>query len=359
MTPELEKMVVKEINNMPEGYLSTIYGINKDQLENFQIGKPIPWYQIVNEKLYPVIAMSVNRLAEGESLSLRFSDRWLVPVMPADEPLFFAGIEDRRGYRYMGPASIDSKIRIPIEHIHNYEHKELIIGSFEVTPLGCGIDFLIIRNEDKVLFVEVYDETTGDYFKNEYSSGELIKLLKDRAAKEKDKQSRYYEKVADKSELKLTPEITKMVVNAAHGFRSSFEQERSDRGTKDRTQFENIYPGKPIPLYMINNEKLTFTGRWEVPVMSNGEPLFFIRVKFEDDGQYEWAGSGGIAMAEGIRNYEYKDLIIGFLGVRHSWDYLMIRRENRDIFVQISASTTGEYFKNEYSLSEIINLLKK
>ena len=360
VTLELEEIVIKEINNMPEGYLSTIYGIKKEQLENLHLGNPIPWYQIVDEKLYPVIAMSVNRLAEGESLSLRFSDRWLVPVVSDDEPLFFAGIEGRKGYTYMGPAYIDPKIKIPIEQIHNYEHKDLLIGSFEVTPLGLGFDFLIIRKEDKDIFVEVYNETTGEYFKNEYSSGELIKLLKDRAVKEKEARSRYYAQFANKSELEITPEITKMVVNEAYSLRNTSDEGLSYWRIKNRAQLENVYPGKPIPKYIIVNENLTFTGEWNLFVMSDGEPLFLITVKLNDDGQCRWASTSPF-MVETIQNFEYKDLIIGSLKVnpRSLWDYLIIRKNNKDIFVKTYDEATREFFKTEYSFSEIINLLRK
>jgi hypothetical protein len=356
VTQEIEEMVVTKIKNEPIEYLYR-YGIkNKEQLENLRIGKPIPWYQIFNEKLKPVIALSVNHLADGETLALKFSDRWLVPVMSAGEPLLFAGISGK-GYSYMG---ITPGIENPIEYIHNYEHKDLIIGSFEVNPSGNGMDFLIIRKEHKDIFVEVYDEVTGEYFKNEYSPGELIKLLKDRAAKIKEAGSRYYAKIANKSELEITPEITKIVVNEAYSLRNSSDNTLAHYGIKNKVQLENVYPGKPIPKYRIINESLTFIGEWDVFVMSSGEPLFLTKVKLEDDGQYRYAGRAPF-MVEYIQNYEHKDLIIGSLKVnpKSGWDYLIIRKDNKDIFVKTYDEVTREVFKIEYTFNEIINLLKK
>ena len=63
-------------------------------------------------------------------------------------------------------------------------------------------------------------------------------------------------------------------------------------------------------------------------------------------------------MAKLIHNYEYKDLITGFIGLRNG-SYLIIRRDNKDIFVQVFDRETGEYVENEYSFSEVLNLLKK
>ena len=361
VTPEIEEMVISRIKNDPIEYYAVRFGIkNKEQLENLQLGKPIPWYQIVNEKLYPVIAMSVDHLAEGESLSLRFSDRWLAPVMSDEEPLLFVGITGG-GYEFWGPVPTAPGVVNPIKQILNYEHKDLIIGSIEATPLGfgIGIDFLIIRKENKDVFVEVYDKITGEYFKNEYGSDELMNLLKDRAAKEEEAQRRYYAQVADKSELILTPELTEMLCNRAFSHLDGFSDETlSSVGIKNRPKLENLHPGKPVPLYSIVNENLIFTGRWEVPVMSEGEPPFYTStVKLEDNGQYSYAG-GGTANYEVLNNYKYKDLLIGYLRTGHT-SYVIIRKDNKDFFVKFDIETTGEVLNTEYSLSDIINLLKK
>ena len=155
------------------------------------------------------------------------------------------------------------------------------------------------------------------------------------------------------------PEITKIVVNEASSFRNSSDKELSNWGIKDRAQLENVYPGKPIPVYMIdyNNEKLIFTDTWEMLVMSNGVPLFNTRVKLEDDGQYRWVGSGSAGGAI-IHNYEHKDLIIGCIRViSPGFRYLIIRKDNKNIIVGMPNSTTRGYFK-EYSLSEVIKQIK-
>ena len=363
ITPELEKMVVKEINNMPESYLSTIYGINKEQLENLQIGKPIPCYRIVNKKLEPVFAPTVHRLADGDTLSLRFLDKWNVPVMSSGVPLAFAEIRDggnRLGdFGYTGPRNMSSKIENAIEHICNYEHKDLLIGSFEASPSGNGMDFLIIRKEHKDIFVEVYNETTGEYLKNEYSSGELITLLTDLFAKIKAKQSRYLDFVADKSELILTPKLIEVLINRVFSHIESWPDEHLLHfGITNRPKLENLHPGKPVPRYSIVNENLIFTGSWEVPVMSDGEHFYMSTVKLEEDGKYSLAGGGSSRVQQAIQNYEHKDLLIGFIGVGRR-DYLIFRKDNNDIFVKFDLEATGEVLKTEYSLSEIINLLKK
>jgi len=368
VTPEVEKMVITKLKEIPENYYSD-YGIkNKEQLENLHLGKPIPWYQIVNEKLVPVNASNVSHLVEGEPLSLIFTDRWNVPVMNDDEPLVFVfvGITDRE-YTFLGPGYIGTrnshpKVENMIEHIYNYEHKDLLMGSFEVAPLGNGLDFLIIKKEDKDVFVEVYNEATGEYFKNEYGSNEIMKLLKDRAAKINEARNRYYAYVADKSELVITPEIAEMLLPYAQSYWSSIrdnEEYLSQVGIKNGALLEHLHLGKPVPAYRIIDENLTFIGRWKVPVMSNGEPLFFTEVKLEVDGQYRWMGSGGAGLPQAIQNYEYKDMLIGFLGAPREWDYLFIRKNGKDIFVKTYDWETRELFKTEYSLSDIINLLKK
>jgi hypothetical protein len=175
-------------------------------------------------------------------------------------------------------------------------------------------------------------------------------------------QRRYYEKVANKSELNMTPEITEMLnsfifsqiknlpEDAPRGFLATY-------GATNRSQLTNLQFGKPIPKYSIEDENLTFTGYWEVPMISaDNELLCFQTIKLEDNGQYGRAG-GSARMAELVRNYEYKDLIIGILNYGKI-SCLIIRKENQDIF-QMYDYATREYLKNEYSFSEILNLLKK
>jgi hypothetical protein len=161
-----------------------------------------------------------------------------------------------------------------------------------------------------------------------------------------------------KNELRMTPEITEMLVTRIQNMSEIFYSKYS---IKSRSQLMNLELGKPIPMYVIENENLKFINRWQVPVLSDGQPFRFEIVKLEDDGQYRWAGGGNAAMVEAINNYEHKDLVIGFLGVRSTSgrDYLIIRRENKDIFVKTYDWETREVFKTEYSLGDIINLLKK
>jgi len=81
--------VITKLKNLPEGAYS-YYGIkNKAQLENLHLGKPIPWYFIVNEELETVYTYNVSRISDEEPLSLRFTNTWNVPVMSDEEPLLF------------------------------------------------------------------------------------------------------------------------------------------------------------------------------------------------------------------------------------------------------------------------------
>ena len=212
----------------------------------------------------------------------------------------------------------------------------------------------MIRKENQEIFVEIYDKVTGEYFKNEYSFSELTNHLKEA-------RMNYYAQVANKSELIITPEITKMLdTTLLSRLRNCSDKVLSDCwDITDRSQLENLQLGKPIPIYTIVNKKLTFTGFWNVPVMSDGEPFYLPYIKLVDDEQYIHAGDGYNPLAKIIHNYEHKNLIIGLLRAKYGLGYLIIRKENQDIFVQMYDDETREYLKNEYSFSEILDLLKK
>ena len=362
MTPEIEEAAIMWLKNLPERAYSD-YGIEiKDQaqLENLHLGKPIPWYFIVNDKLETVLTFNASRMAEGKTLSLQFINTWNIPVMSDGEPILFEifKFSDYGRDPYVDGGGINNTI----EHFHNYEHKDSIIGSVGVTPLSRGMDYLIIKKENKVFFVEVYDEITGEYFKTEYSFSELINHIKELELRRKEAQMRYYAQIADKTELEMTPEITEMLLSQVYSSHiNDSDKSLSDWGIKDRAQLENLHLGKPIPVYRIINENLTFIGKWNMLVMSEDEPLFMTSVAIDDAEQYRCAGGGGAGMAEIIHNYENKELLIGFLGVKsvHGWDYLIIRKDNKDIFVKSYEDATGKVSKTKYSLNEIINLLKK
>ena len=359
LTPEIEEKVVTRIKDISEGYYSNFGIKNSSQLENLHTGRPIPKYNIVNEKLEHIRTYNVSRMSDGDSLSLRFENAWNVPVMSDGEPLFFVNLlfSDSE----CDPYILTTETANIIAYFHNYEHKDLIIGSVSITPSPNGMDHLIIRKDNQDIFVQIYDEVTDEYFKNEYRFSELFNHLKELNWREKEARNRYYEKIANKSELELTPEITEMLINQAYSSHiNDSDKSLSDCGIKDRSQLENFDIGKPIPLFTIVNENLTFTGCWDMPVMSDGEPFYLALVKLDDDGQYRWAGDGYAPLAKIIHNYEHKDLIIGPLKVRYSWGYLIIRKDNQDVFVQIYDDATHQYdFKNEYSFSELLNFLKK
>ena len=231
LTPEIEEMVLTEIKNLPEKIYSK-YGIkNKLQLENLQLGKPIPRYVLVNKKL-DVFTSDASRMSDGEPLSLEFTDAWIVPVMSDEAPLLFGVINFSNFER--DPIIDFLKNANIIEHFHNYEHKDSIIGSIFVTP-SSQMDHLIIRKENQDIFVEIYDEVTGEYFKNEYRLNELIPHLKELHLRKMEAIWRYYAQVADKSELILTPEITDMIVNRAYSLHiNASDWGLSNWGIKDR-----------------------------------------------------------------------------------------------------------------------------
>jgi hypothetical protein len=341
ITPEIEKEVFDLVHWMHSNLSARSHpNIKKwSQQGTLELGKPIPSYRINNEKI-------------------TFSESWHIPVLCDGKPLIL--INGLVAYNKFAPNGVSEA---PLEeHIHNYEHKDLIIGSVVATTLDKGIDYLIFRKENKDVFVEVYDEISGLYFKNEYGFREMVNLEKERAKTEVQNRAqnsaKYLDYVADKSELIISFELEERMFRH---FRNKSDIALSQFGIKDRAQLDNLKLGKPIPKYGLHSDSLQFAGSWEVPVMSDGVPFFMALIRLKDDGQYRYVG-GGSGWAEAIHNYERKDLIIGFLGVGESvWgtDYLIIRKNGKDIFVKGYDWETREALKTEYSLSEIINFNKK
>ena len=353
-TREIEEMVATKLKNEPvENFYR--YGIkNKEQFENLQLGRVIREYKINID--------SDTLIPEG----------WRVPILYEGKALFLAF--DFGGNMYFGL----TKMR---EGMHYYESEDLmgIVMIRGIPP--C--EFYYIRREHKDVFVQAYDPPTRQYFKNEYSLSELIVLrdrvleleLRDADFKEKrQKVPEFYgtnqvneNDIFDthfplKHELKMTPELTeKLATEIYWDFMDDPDWELSNFGITNRAQLENLQLGKPIPSYRIDidNENLIFTHRWHLPVMSDGEPFYTANVE-EIGGQYLRTGGGVPGMAKISHNYEHKDLIIGYIELGISGkNYYIIRRENKVVFLQVYDPATREYFKNEYSFSELINLLKK
>jgi len=162
-----------------------------------------------------------------------------------------------------------------------------------------------------------------------------------------------------KNELKMTPEITEMLITKTYLlFIDDSDKELSDFGIKNREQLNSLQLGKPYPLYVLDSGKLRFLNSWRMLVMSDGEPLHFITVDMEEDGEYTWGGSGSAKGAPIFYNYEYKDLIIGYVEV-YPESYFIIRKDNKDIFVKSYDYKTHKQFSGEYSLPYIINLTKE
>jgi len=343
MPPEITEMVLTEIKNAPNVYLSEYDKKYWSQLENLQLGIPFPEYIIDND-------------------TLKLSG-WLLPFIFNGEPLFLAratlGFIRERAFTGMGYVFSALVERDKAERILNYEHKDSIIGILEQRQ--PQISCLMVRKEHKVLFVEVYDKATGEYFMNGYSFSEINNLMKAIIQKKRTPRAVFSIDSLPKNELIMTPEITEMLIAQAYSSHiNDSEKELSNWGIKNRSQLEHLHLGKPIPEYSIDfdNEKLRFYGYWQMIVMSNNEPLLTTRVKLEDDGQYRWAGSGGAAQAKIIHNYEHKDLVIGGISIFSSIRYLIICKDNKDIIVKVYDQATDEYFK-EFSLSEIIKQIKK
>jgi len=347
MTQKLTEMVVTQLKNTPVEKFYR-YGIkNKEQLENLQLGRAIREYTIKNDTLFPL--------------------GWQVLVLSEGKPVFLAKVSARE-VRF-GPPMMG-------ESIHHYERDDLM-GILMDRTLPSGV-FHYIRRENKDVFIQVFDPATRKYFKNEYSFSEIINLtnraLEVRAAPTKEGMQEIYGTNApvdekdvfdtnfpQKHELKMTHQITEMLISELYwDLKNEPDWELSNFGITNRYQLENLHFGKPIPEYRIDikNENLIFTGTWHVSVMSNGEPLFITRVS-EGDCEYRSTGGGGADWAKILHNYEYKDLIIGYLALYPSISYYVIRKDHKDIFVEEYNYATREYFKNEYSFGELINLLKK
>jgi len=354
LTPEIEGMVATKLKNEPvENFYR--YGIkNKEQFENLQLGRVIREYKINID--------SDTLVPEG----------WRVPVMYEGKALFIAFPSYNGRDVYFGL----TKMR---EGMHYYESEDLmgIVMIKDIPP--C--EFYYIRRENKDVFVQAYDPPTRQYFKNEYSLSGLI-VLRDRVLELNLRDADFKERRQEfpefygtnqvnendifdtnfplKHELKMTPEITEMLATKIYwNFMDHSDRSLLEYGITNRAQLDNLQLGKPIPRYRIDidNENLIFTHRWHLPVMSNGEPFYTASVE-EMGGQYLPTGGEIPGMAKISHNYEHKDLIIGFLN-SYPLSYLIIRKEDKNVFLQVYDPAMREYFKNEYSFSELINLLKK
>jgi hypothetical protein len=355
MPQEIIEMVVSQVKNEPVKYFLR-YGIeNKEQLEDLQLGRPVPVYII-------------------DSDTLKLSS-WRVPFMYEGKYIIIANVilEDDGQYKYSECWSSS-----PFgEGIHNYERKDLI-GILQIKELF--IEYHYLRQENKDFFVQVYDWRTRGYLKHTYSLGEVINR-KNRGVElfattrppglqeifgtnfQVDNNDIFDTNFPQKHELEMTSEITEMVVTELYWriINSSYKYCFMGEIT-NRTQLDTLHLGKPIPEYWIDldNENLIFTGSWHVPVMSDGESLFMTRVS-EGDGPYHFVGCLGGDTPELIHNYEYRDLIIGFItkGSIGGMDYLIIRKDNKDVFVEVYNWETRECLKSEYTFNELINLLKE
>jgi uncharacterized protein YcgL (UPF0745 family) len=161
---------------------------------------------------------------------------------------------------------------------------------------------------------------------------------------------------AQKDELKITPEITKVLKSDICMFFKNVPDEiLNNYGIKNMSQLLNLQLGKPIPMYVIDNQNLAFTGFWRLPILSDDEFIALATVKLADNEQYEIVDFGAVKLAKILNNYEHKNLIIGILRVyKQNADYLYIQKNNQDIFVKMS-DLNGK----KYSLSDIINIIEK
>jgi len=350
MPQRLIDMAIAKLKNEPaEKYYR--YGVkSKEQFENLQLGRPLREFRI-----------------NMGSDTLTTTGSWQVPVMYNGKALFLAYVTGRDAW--FGSPTMG-------ESIHHYERKDLV-GILRVQALPTA-DYLYILREEKDVFLQVLDIPTRQYFKNEYSLSELISLrnraIEVRANPTKEGYEEIYGRNApvdendifdtrfpQKHELKLTPEITEILTAEIYwSFIDYPDSELFNYGITNRAQLENLHLGKPIPKYRIDidNENLIFIGGWEAIVLSNEEPLFIIDVG-KGEEQYWYTGSGRAGLAKILHNYEHKDLIIGYFEFDREKSFYTIRKGHQVVFVQVYDYTTHKSLRNEYSFSEIINLIKK
>ena len=345
---KIAEMVVTKLKNEPVERFYR-YGIkNKEQFDNLQLGRAIREFVINND--------NDTLMPQG----------WRIPVMYEGKALFLAKVFTIRDVGFGAPDMGES--------IRHYEREDLM-GILSVKLLPS--DFFYIRRENKDVFLQVFDPVTRKYFKNEYTLSEIINL-RNRAIEiyssptkegwkeffdtnQVDENDIFDPNFPQKHELKITPEITEMLITEIYwDFLSHSDWSLSNFGITNRAQLENLQLGKPISKYRIDvdNENLIFTGEWEILVMSENEPLFITKVD-KDEEQYSNTGGGRARWAKILHNYEYKDLIIGYLEFDREMNFYIIRKGHQDIFVQTYDRATREYLKNEYSFSEVLNLLKK
>jgi hypothetical protein len=161
---------------------------------------------------------------------------------------------------------------------------------------------------------------------------------------------------AQENELKITPKMVKVVENSIGTFLKDVPEEMlKNYGIQNMSQLLNTQLGTPIPVYMIDNQNLRFVDLWRLPILSDDEFIALATVKHTDNEQYEVIDFGAAKLAKIIGNYEHKDRIIGILRVfEQNTDYLYIQKDNKNVFVK-----TFDLKGKEYSLNEIINLIKK
>jgi hypothetical protein len=161
---------------------------------------------------------------------------------------------------------------------------------------------------------------------------------------------------ASKNELRITPKITTEIEsNICMFLRNVPEEMFKNFGIKNMSQLLNSQLGKPIPVYVLDNQNLKFTDLWRLPILSENEFIALATIKLADNEQYEVVDFGATKLAKIINDYEHKNLIIGILRVfKQKTDYLYIQKDNEDIFVKMS-----DLKGKEYSLNDIINLVKE
>jgi len=159
-----------------------------------------------------------------------------------------------------------------------------------------------------------------------------------------------------KNELRVTPKMAKeMESNICMFLKNVPEEMLKNFGVKNMSQLLNSQLGKPIPMYVLDNEELKFTGLWRMPILSENEFIALATIKLTDEEQYEVIDFGATKLAKIISNYEHKDMIIGILRIfKQNTDYLYIQKENRDVFVKMF-----DLKGKEYSFDDIINIINK
>jgi hypothetical protein len=157
--------------------------------------------------------------------------------------------------------------------------------------------------------------------------------------------------LVQKRDLIMPQRLTDMVVTKLEN--SSIEDFIGST-IKNKEQLEKLQLGKPLREFILNHDKDTLIPQgWQVPILYEGKPVV---IAFVSGREVKF---GLPRTGENINRFDRDDMI-GILSVNVlPTEFYIIRKENKDVFLQVFDLVTRKFFVNEYSFSEIINLRNK